>query len=58
MQEAQAHRGQRRDANEGNDYQQLANVALEAKANLELTKTEVVADAGYYNAAEVGRCCV
>ncbi len=42
--------------NEGNDYQQLANVALEAKANLELTKTEVVADAGYYNASEVGRC--
>ena len=42
--------------NEGTDYQQLANVALEAKANLELTKTEVVADAGYYNTAEVSRC--
>ena len=42
--------------NEGTDYQQLANVALAAKANLELTKTEVVADAGYYNAAEVSRC--
>jgi hypothetical protein len=42
--------------NEGTDYQQLANVALEAKANLELTQAEVVADAGYYNAAEVSRC--
>jgi len=30
--------------NEGTDYQQLANVALVAKANLALTKTEVVAD--------------
>jgi len=38
------------------DLRQLADVALEAKANLELTKTEVVADAGYYNAAEVSRC--
>jgi len=35
--------------NEVNDLQQLANVALEARANLELTRTEVVADAGYYN---------
>ena len=42
--------------NEGTDYQQLANVALEAKTNLALTKTEVVADAGYYNASEVSRC--
>src|ERR1017187_6077828 len=42
--------------NDVNDLQQLANVALEAKANLELTKTEVVADAGYYNASEVSRC--
>ena len=42
--------------NEGTDYQQLANVALEAKANLELSRTEVVADAGYYNASEVSRC--
>jgi len=38
------------------DLHQLAEVALEAKANLELTKTEVVADAGYYNASEVSRC--
>jgi transposase len=42
--------------NEVNDFQQLADVALEAKANLELKQTEVVADAGYYNAAEVSRC--
>ena len=42
--------------NDVSDTQQLANVALQAKANLELTKTEVVADAGYYNASEVGRC--
>jgi transposase len=33
--------------NEVNDLNQLADVALEAKANLELTRTEVVADAGY-----------
>ena len=42
--------------NEGTDYEQLANLALAAKANLELTQTEVVADAGYYNASEVSRC--
>jgi transposase len=42
--------------NDVTDYQQLAGVALAAKANLELAKTEVVADAGYYNAAEVSRC--
>jgi transposase len=38
------------------DFQQLAEVALAAKTNLELKQTEVVADAGYYNAAEVSRC--
>jgi transposase len=42
--------------NKVTDYQQLANVALTAKANLELKQAEVVADAGYYNAAEVDRC--
>ena len=42
--------------NEVTDLHQLANVALEAKANLELKQVEVVADAGYYNAAEVSRC--
>ena len=42
--------------NEVTDFQQLAHVALEAKGNLELKRTEVVADAGYYNAAEVSRC--
>ena len=42
--------------NEVTDLKQLAEVALEAKRNLELQQTEVVADAGYYNAAEVSRC--
>jgi len=42
--------------NDVTDYRQLANLALEAKANLELQQTEVVADKGYYNAAEVSRC--
>jgi len=42
--------------NDVTDYRQLANVALEAKANLQLQQTEVVADKGYYNAAEVSRC--
>jgi transposase len=42
--------------NEVTDLHQLATVALEAKANLELKQAEVVADAGYYNAAEVSRC--
>jgi transposase len=42
--------------NDVTDYEQLANVALEAKANLELKQTEVVADSGYYNASEVSRC--
>jgi transposase len=38
------------------DFKQLADVAIEAKANLELKRAEVVADAGYYNASEVSRC--
>jgi transposase len=42
--------------NEVTDFNQLANVALEAKAKLELKQAEVVADAGYYNAGEVSRC--
>ena len=42
--------------NQVTDYQQLANVAIEAKANLEVQAIEAVADAGYYNAAEVSRC--
>ncbi len=41
--------------NEVNDLQQLASVALAAKNNLELKQTEVVADAGYYNASEVNQ---
>ena len=42
--------------NQVTDYQQLANVAIAAKANLEVKAAEVLADAGYYNAAEVDRC--
>ena len=42
--------------NDGTDLQQLAEVALAAKANLALSQVEVVADAGYYNTAEVSRC--
>ncbi|HEX4023077.1 MAG TPA: IS1182 family transposase [Acidobacteriaceae bacterium] len=42
--------------NDVTDLNQLADMALEAKANLELKRTEVVADAGYYNASEVSRC--
>ena len=42
--------------NQVTDYQQLANVAIAAKANLEVKAIEAVADAGYYNAAEVSRC--
>jgi transposase len=42
--------------NEGTDISQLANVALEAKQNLDLTQADIVADAGYYNASEVRRC--
>lgn len=42
--------------NEGTDYRQLAELAIAAKSNLELEQTEVVADAGYYNASEVSRC--
>lgn len=42
--------------NEGNDYRQLADVALTAQANLEIKSAEVLADKGYYNASEVSRC--
>jgi transposase len=42
--------------NEGTDLRQLTDMALAAKANLELKQAEVVADAGYYNASEVSRC--
>ena len=42
--------------NEVNDLKQLAHIALAAKANLALKQAEVVADAGYYNAAEMSRC--
>ena len=42
--------------NDVTDVNQLADVAVSAKANLELKQTEVVADKGYYNASEVRRC--
>lgn len=42
--------------NDVTDLQQLADMALEAKTNLEVQQADVLADAGYYNAAEVSRC--
>ena len=42
--------------NDVTDVGQLANVALEAKATLGLQQSEVVADTGYYNSADVSRC--
>jgi transposase len=42
--------------NEGTDLHQLADMALSAKENLAIQNAEVLADAGYYNAAEVSRC--
>jgi transposase len=42
--------------NDVSDYRQLADVALEAKEVLEIQKAEVLADSGYYSAAEVSRC--
>lgn len=41
---------------DGTDVRQLSPLALAAKENLELPQTEVVADKGYYNAAEVSHC--
>lgn len=38
------------------DITQLADMALQAKEHLAVQQTEVVADAGYYNASEVSRC--
>jgi hypothetical protein len=42
--------------NEVNDRRQLADVALQAQANLAIEQAAVVADTGYYNASEVNRC--
>jgi transposase len=42
--------------NEATDLHQLANVALQAKANLVVDQIEALADAGYANAAEISRC--
>jgi hypothetical protein len=43
-------------SNEGTDLGQLAGMSLAAKANLAVQQTEVLANAGYYNASEVSRC--
>jgi hypothetical protein len=42
--------------NDVTDVNQLADVALAAKENLELKQADLVADAGYYHASEVSRC--
>jgi transposase len=42
--------------NDVTDVNQLADVALAAKQNLELKRADLVADAGYYHASEVRRC--
>ena len=42
--------------NDVTDYRQLADLALAAKENLGVKQADVVADKGYYNASEVGRC--
>lgn len=42
--------------NDPTDYQQLANVAGQAKENLGTDQLEVVADQGYYNNAQVSAC--
>lgn len=42
--------------NDVNDREQLAEMALAAKAALEVETLEVVADAGYHNAAKVKEC--
>jgi transposase len=42
--------------NEVTDLRQLAPMALAAKENLQVAQAEVLADTGYYNAADVSRC--
>jgi transposase len=42
--------------NVGNDTSQLANVAKEAKAVLQVEKLEAVADRGYFNSTEILAC--
>lgn len=41
---------------DGNDQRQLEPMALEAKAVLDAEELEVVADAGYFNAAQIKNC--
>jgi hypothetical protein len=42
--------------NEATDVRQLGSMAIQAKENLQIEKAEVLADAGYYNNAEVAAC--
>jgi len=42
--------------NVGNDRSQLAHIATEAKATLEATSLDVVADRGYFNGEEILAC--
>jgi transposase len=42
--------------NEVTDVRQLASMAEQAKENLQVDQAEVLADTGYYNAADVSRC--
>jgi transposase len=42
--------------NEATDVRQLGAIALQAKENLQIERAEVLADAGYYNNAEVATC--
>jgi len=42
--------------NEVTDVRQLGSMAIQAKENLSIEKAEVLADAGYYNNAEVATC--
>ena len=42
--------------NEATDVRQLASMAEQAKENLQMDQAEVLADTGYYNAADVSRC--
>lgn len=42
--------------NEVTDVRQLGSMAIQAKENLSIEKGEVLADAGYYNNAEVASC--
>ncbi len=42
--------------NDGNDTQQLANIAIKAKNAMGVEKLEALADAGYYNQQKIKEC--